>query len=84
MPIASAPDSGLFYFFSENNLEMLLKVLNGCGVNNRYWVFFAATTNVEFAVVVTDTLNGRTAAYFNPLDTPAPPVQDTGAFPTCP
>lgn len=84
VPVPSAPDSGLFYFFSENNLEMLIKVLNACGVNNRYWVFFAATTNVEFAVVVTDTLNGRTAAYFNPLDTPAPPVQDTSAFPSCP
>lgn len=84
VPVPSAPDSGLFYFFSENNLEMLIKVLNGCGINNRYWVFFAATTNVEFAVVVTDTLNGRTAAYFNPLGTPAPPIQDTSAFPTCP
>jgi plastocyanin len=84
VPIPSAPDSGLFYFFSENNLEMLLKVLNGCGVNNHYWVFFAATTNVEFAVVVTDTSDGRTVAYFNPLDTPAPPVQDTSAFLSCP
>jgi hypothetical protein len=84
VPIPSSPDSGLFYFFSESNLEMLLKVLNGCGVNNHYWVFFAATTNVELAVVVTDTSNGRTVAYFNPLDTPAPPVQDTSAFLSCP
>lgn len=83
VPVPSAPDSGLFYFFSANNLEMLLKVLNGCGVNSRYWVFFAATTNVEFAVVVTDTQTGRTASYFNPLGTPAPPVQDTSAF-QCP
>ena len=84
VPVPSAPDSGLFYFFTDNNLEMLIKVLNGCGINSRYWVFYAATTNVEFAVVVTDTLSGRTAAYFNPLDTPAPPVQDTSAFPSCP
>lgn len=84
VPVPSAPDSGLFYFFTDNNLEMLIKVLNGCGINNHYWVFYAATTNVEFAVVVTDTLNGRTAAYFNPLGTPAPPVQDTSAFPSCP
>lgn len=83
VPIPSAPDSGLFYFFSANNLEMLIKVLNACGVNNRYWVFFAATTNVEFAVVVTDTQTGRTVSYFNPLSTPAPPVQDTNAF-QCP
>lgn len=84
VPIPSAPDSGLFYFFNASNLEMLLKVLNACGLNQRYWVFFAATTNVEFAVVVTDTQTGQTRSYFNPLNRPAPPVQDTDAFPTCP
>lgn len=35
-------------------------------------------------VVVTDTQTGRTRSYFNPFDRPAPPVQDTDAFPTCP
>lgn len=84
VPIASAPDSGLFYFFSASNLEMLVKVLNGCGLNNRYWVFFAATTNVELALTVTDTQSGRVKSYFNPLGQAAPPVQDTNAFATCP
>lgn len=84
VPIPSAPDSGLFYFFSPSNLEMLLKVLNGCGLNNRYWVFFAATTNVEFGVTVTDTQSGRVKSYFNPQGRPAPPIQDTDAFATCP
>jgi plastocyanin len=84
VPIPSAPDSGLFYFFNTSNIEMLLKVLNACGLNQRYWVFFAATTNVELAVVVTDTQTGQTRSYFNPLNRPAPPVQDTDAFPTCP
>ncbi|HYO13979.1 MAG TPA: plastocyanin/azurin family copper-binding protein [Thermoanaerobaculia bacterium] len=84
VPIPTAPDSGLFYFFNASNLEMLLKVLNACGLNQRYWVFFAATTNVEFAVVVTDTQTGQTRSYFNPLNRPAPPVQDTDAFATCP
>jgi plastocyanin len=84
VPIPTAPDSGLFYFFNTSNIEMLLKVLNACGFNQRYWVFFAATTNVEFAVVVTDTQTGQTRSYFNPLNRPAPPVQDTNAFATCP
>ena len=84
VPIPSAPDSGLFYFFGASNLEMLIKVLNACGLNDRYWVFFAATTNVELAVVVTDTSTGATRGYLNPLNRPAPPVQDTDAFPTCP
>lgn len=86
LPIASAPDSGLFYFFSPSNLEMLIKVLNACvpSLGNRYWVFYSATTNVEFAVTVTDTQNGKVKTYFNPLNRAAPPVQDVDAFATCP
>jgi len=85
VPVPSAPDSGLFYFFGPANIEMLIKVLNACvPAFDRYWVFFAATTNVEFAVVVTDTRNGQTRAYYNPPDRSAPPVQDVNAFPTCP
>lgn len=82
--VASAPDSGLFWFFSASNLEMLIKVLNGCGFNSRYWVFFAAGTNVEFTVTVTDTLSGVSRMYTNALNNPAAPVQDTSAFETCP
>jgi hypothetical protein len=84
LSVPSAPDSGLFYFFAAANLELLVKVLNACTLNDRYWVFFAATTNVEMIVTVTDTATGRTWAYLNPLDRPAPPVQDTDAFDTCP
>jgi hypothetical protein len=84
VPIPSAPDSGVLHFFSPSNLEMLIKVLDGCGPNDRYWVFYAATTNVEFAVRVADTHTGRVRTYYNPLNRPAPPVQDTSAFATCP
>jgi hypothetical protein len=38
-------NSGLFWFLNANNWEIQAKVLNGCGLNNRYWVFSAATTN---------------------------------------
>jgi plastocyanin len=82
--VPSAPDSGLFYFFGASNIEMLVKVINACPLNSRYWVFFAATTNVEFTLTVTDTQSGRTRLYFNPLNRPAPPIQDTDAFATCP
>jgi plastocyanin len=85
VPLASAPDSGLFYFFSSTNIEMLIKVLNACVPPfNHYWVYFAATTNVEFAVVVVDTQTGKTQSYFNGLNVSAPPVQDVNAFATCP
>lgn len=76
-------DSGLFYFFSQNNLELLIKVLDGCSINDRYWVFFAATTNVEFTVTVTDTVSGATKTYNNLQGQDADAVTDTGAFDTC-
>jgi plastocyanin len=85
VPLASAPSSGLFYFFGADNIEMLIKVLNACvDPFNHYWVFFAATTNVEFTTTVTDTQSGKVKVYFNPLNTSAPPVQDVNAFATCP
>jgi hypothetical protein len=80
----TSDDSGLFYFFNSNNWEMLLKVLDGCGTNDHFWVFAAATTNVEFTITVTDTQEQKVSTYFNPLGTPAAPIQDTSAFATCP
>jgi len=76
-------DSGLFYFFTPNNWEMLVKVLNGCANNGHYWVFFAATTNVQFVVTVTDTQTGKVETYFNPQGVSADAVTDTTAFATC-
>ncbi|MCP3997986.1 MAG: hypothetical protein GY722_23445, partial [bacterium] len=77
-------DSGLFYFFSPNNLEILVKVLDGCVFNGRYWVFFAATTDVEFTLTVFDSINDVTRTYYNPPGNPADAVTDTAAFATCP
>jgi lysyl endopeptidase len=77
-------DSGLFYFFNEDNWEMLIKVLNGCPITDHYWVFFAATTNVEFTLTVTDTQRGGSKEYFNELGQRANAVTDTQALATCP
>lgn len=78
-------DSGLFYFFNENNIELLVKVLDACALQfNSYFVFFAATTNVEFTLTVTDTQADVAKQYFNPLGMAADPIQDTRAFSTCP
>ncbi|HEX2162568.1 MAG TPA: matrixin family metalloprotease [Thermoanaerobaculia bacterium] len=84
VPGVSSNDSGLFWFFAPDNWEMLIKTLDACPVNDRLWVFFAATTNVELVVTVTDTETTRVKSYFNPLETTAQTVTDTDAFDTCP
>ncbi len=74
---------GIFYFVNHNNPEFLFKVLDGCTVNERFWVFYAATTNIGFELTVTDTLAGEVRTYSNPDLHPALPIQDTQAFATC-
>jgi len=80
----NSDDSGLFYFFNPDNWEILIKVLDGCPINNHFWVFAAATTNVEFTITVTDTQSDLVKVYTNPLNRRAQPIQDTMAFATCP
>ena len=59
-------------------------MLDGCGVNDHYWVFLAATTNVGYDLTVTDTLHDETRTYSNTRGTNAVPRLDTAAFATCP
>lgn len=71
---------GLFWFFAPDNPEVLVKVIDGCALNNKFWVFLTAGTNVGFSVSVTDTVTGRAKTYTNPDLHAATPVQDTSAL----
>ena len=78
-------DSGYFYFFDPTNIEMVVKVLNGCSINNAYWVFAAGLTNVQVDWQVLDTATGVTYTNSNPQNTPFAQVEATDAFTTsCP
>ncbi len=84
VPGAVSPDSAVLWFFDPTNWEMLVKVIDGCGLNQRVWVFTAATTNVAYTLTVTDTLTGNFKTYQNPAGRAAAAVTDTDAFATCP
>ena len=75
----STLDTGSFWFFNPENVEMTVKVLDGRGINGRFWVFYGSLTNVEFELTVTDTQTGVVRTYQNPLGTFAS-VGDTEAF----
>jgi predicted esterase len=81
---AGAGDSGLFWFFGPDNWELMVKVLDGCAVNGRFWVFSAATTNVHYKLTVTDGASGHMAVYENPAGATAHAVTDTAALAVCP
>ena len=82
--VVAGPNSGIFWFFSSDNWEVMIKALNGCGLNNRYWIFSAATTNVFYRIEVFDSERFEQKIYFNYPGPPAPAVVDTNAFATCP
>jgi len=72
-------DTGTFWFFSQANVELVLKVLDGRAVNGKFWVFFGALSDVAYTVTVTDTVTGKVRTYTNPLGQFAS-VADTMAF----
>ena len=38
-------DTGYFWFFSETNIELVIKVLDARSINQKFWVFFGALTS---------------------------------------
>jgi ELWxxDGT repeat protein len=72
-------DTGYFWFFDEDNVEVVLKVLDGRPLNGKFWVFYGALSSVEYTLTVTDTVTGTVKTYTNPSGKLAS-VADTGAF----
>lgn len=72
-------DTGTFWFFQPSNTELILKVLDGRTLNNRFWVFYGSLSNVDFDITVTDTQSGRVKRYQN-RDRQFASVGDTRAF----
>ena len=74
---------GLFWFFGASNPELLVKIVNGCAVNDNYWIYASAGTNVGFTLSLVDTVLGHQAIYSNPDLTEALPIQDSSTPLTC-
>ena len=82
LTIGSA-DSQLFSFFDTSNWEVLVKVLDGCGINGKFWVYAAASTDLAYDLIVSDTWTGQRSVYHNAAGVPAPAITDAAAFATC-
>ncbi len=76
-------ETGYFWFFDSANVEIVIKVLDACGLTNNFWVFAAGLTDVFASIEVLDTRTGESRTYSNPLGTPFRPIQDTGNFFVC-
>jgi ELWxxDGT repeat protein len=79
MAVPLTADTGSFWFFSQANVELVVKLLDGRALNGKFWVFFGALSDVAYTVTVQDTLTGRVRTYTNPAGRFAS-VADTMAF----
>ena len=79
-PGSFTDETGYFWFFSQKNVEVLIKVLDGCGINDSYWVFVAGLTNVWVELEVTDTSTGEIQTWTNPMGQSFRPIEDTSFF----
>ncbi len=78
-------NSGYFWFFDPTNVEIVTKVLDGCSINNAYWVFAAGLTNAGVILNVIDTSNEAQYQSINTIGVPFAAIQATTAFDTsCP
>ena len=72
--------AGLLYFFDRDNVEVLIKVLDGCAVNGHRWVFVAPVTTLAFNLQV-EAPNGARWTHTNRQGETALARSDTSAFP---
>ncbi|MGZ8866844.1 MAG: trypsin-like serine peptidase, partial [Thermoanaerobaculia bacterium] len=81
--IKYTPDSGLFWFDNANNIEVLLKMVNACSFNQKFWVYSGGTTDVGVNITVTDSQSGAVKTYNNVRGTKFLTITDGAAF-SCP
>ncbi len=83
-PLSVTADSGAFWFFRPDNLELTVKVLDACAAFGHYWVFISGLTNQGVEITVADTEADEVRTYTNELDEGFEAIRDTAAFATCP
>jgi hypothetical protein len=58
--------SGFFWFFHPENIELVVKALDGRTVNGKIWVFYGALSDVEYTIRVLHDEAHQVRTYENP------------------
>lgn len=58
VPVQLTRESGYFWFFDHDNIEVTAKILDGRLVNGHFWVFLSSLTSLETEITVTRCPNG--------------------------
>jgi ELWxxDGT repeat protein len=59
-------ESGSFWFFDPDNVELVVKILDGTALTDHFWVYYGALSDVSYWITVVDAQTGITRTYHNP------------------
>ena len=71
--------TGTFWFYDADNVELMVKVLDGTANNGKFWVMYGALTDMGFTMKVRDTKTGNVKSYTSKAHTMAS-AADVNAF----
>jgi hypothetical protein len=74
-----SPDVGYGYYFSADNVELLIKMLDACDQYGQFWFFATGLTNVFTTIEVEDTTTGVKKTYPG-VEGPFQPIIDIATF----
>jgi hypothetical protein len=76
-------DGAAFAFFDEENPEVLVKILDGCGSTGSYWLFASGLTDLATETTVLDLVTGRSWIYRSRGGEAYPSTVDTASLDVC-
>ena len=65
MAVPDSDQTGLFWFFGADNIELIVKMFDGRPVTPTYWAYYGGLSNVEYWITIADTQTGATKTYHN-------------------
>jgi hypothetical protein len=83
--LALAETSGYFWFFDEDSVEIVVKMVDACSLegSGNFWIYAAGLTNLEVTLSVVDTTTFERRVFHNELGQPFDSVADTAHFASC-
>jgi hypothetical protein len=78
-PLPGTDQTGYFWFFNQENTELVVKMVDGRSFNGRFWVFHGGLSDVDYTITVTDTVTNAKRTYRN-LPGTLSSGADTSAF----
>ena len=76
-------ETAYFWFEDPANIDVIVRVFNGCQFNDNFWVFYGSLTDAAFDIQVTDIETGLEKIFTHSGFKIGKPIQDTDAFATC-